>query len=169
MRLANSLRAAIFATGAVFLIFYQDHSVEVGMMVLLFVTATLAVAGVLTNRSSAKQYLAPTALSVVVALLTLVFLLVENDKLFSFRALVFVFAIGMAVYEFGLSRKANPDDVLELRIAAVIGLLTGLVFSLAPLDVGNAVGFLSAYLAISATQRAVWAASPTNGKRTRNG
>jgi hypothetical protein len=169
VRLANSVRAAIFGTAAAFLIFYQDHSVEVGMMVLLFVTAALAISGVVTNRASAKQYLVPTALSVVVALLTLVFLLVENDKLFSFRALVFVFAIGMAVYEFVLSRKANPDDVLELRIAAGIGLLTGLVFSLAPLDVGNAVGFLSAYLAISATQRAVWAASPTNGKKTRNG
>lgn len=169
MRLVNSLRAAIFATGAVFLIFYQDHSVEVGMMVLLFVTAALAIAGVVTNRPSAKQYLVPTALSVVVALLTLVFLLVENDRLFSFRALVFVLAVGMAVYEFVLSRKANPDDVLELRIAVSIGLLTGLLFSLAPLDVGNAVGFLSAYLAISATQRAVWAASPTNGKKTQNG
>jgi hypothetical protein len=75
----------------------------------------------------------------------------------------------MAVYEFALSRKANPDDVLELRIAAGIGLLTGLVFSLAPLDVGNAVGFLSAYLAISAVQRAVWAATPTNGKKSENG
>ena len=169
MRLANSVRAVIFAAAATFLIFYQDHSVEVGMMVLLFATAALAVAGVVTNRSSAKQYLIPTTLSVVVAILTLVLLLVENERLFSFKALVFVFAIGMAVYEFVLSRKANPDDVLELRIAAGIGLLTGLVFSLAPLDVGNAVGFLSAYLAISATQRAVWAASPTNGKKTRNG
>ena len=169
MRLANSVRAAIFATAAVFLIFYQDHSVEVGMLVLLFVTSALAVAGVVTNRSSVKEYLIPTALSFSVAIFTLVFLLVENDKLFSFRALVFIFAIGLAVYEFVLSRKANPDDVLELRIAAGIGLLTGLVFSLAPLDVGNAVGFLSAYLAISATQRAVWAASPTNGKKTRNG
>lgn len=169
MRLANSLRAAIFATGAAFLIFYQDHSVEVGMMVLLLVTAALAVSGVLTSRSSVKEYLIPTALSGVVAALTLVFLLVENDRSFSFRALVFVFAVGMAVYEFALSRKANPDDVLELRIAAGIGLLTGLVFSLAPLDVGNAVGFLSAYLAISAVQRAVWAATPTNGKKSDNG
>jgi hypothetical protein len=169
MRLANSVRAAIFATGAAFLIFYQDHSVEVGMSVLLFVTATLAIAGVATNRSSAREYFVPTTLAFVVAALALVFLLVESDKLFSFRALVFVFAIGMAVYEFVLSRKAKPDDVLELRIASGLGLLAGLVFLLAPLDVGNAVGFLSAYLAISATQRAVWAASPTNGKKTRNG
>ena len=169
MRLANSVRAAIFATGAAFLIFYQDHSVEVGMMVLLYVTAALAIAGVVTNRSAAKEYLIPTSLSGVVAVLTLVSLSVENERLVSFRALVFLFAIVLAIYEFVLSRKANPDDVLELRIAAGIGLLTGLVFSLAPLDVGNAVGFLSAYLAISAVQRAVWAASPTNRKKTTDG
>jgi hypothetical protein len=138
------------------------------MLVLLFVSAALAVAGVVTNKFSVKEYLIPTALSGVVAVLTLVFLVVENDRPFSFRALVFVFAVGMAVHEFALSRKANPDDVLELRIAAGIGLLTGLVFSLAPLDVGNAVGFLSAYLAISAVQRAVWAATPTNGKKSDN-
>ena len=165
MRLANSVRAAIFAAGAGFLIFYQDHSVEVGLMVLLLVTAALAIAGVVTKRSAAKEHLIPTALSSLVAVLSLVALLVENERLISFRALVFIFAIGMAAYELVFSRKANPDDVLELRIASGIGLLTGLVFSLAPLDVGNAVGFLSAYLAISSVQRAVWAASPTNGKK----
>ena len=63
------------------------------------------------------------------------------------------------------SRKAHPDDVLELRISAGLGLITGLVFSLAPLDELNAVGFLSAYLALSAVQRAVWAASPTNRRK----
>ena len=74
----------------------------------------------------------------------------------------------MAIYELAISRKAAADDVLELRISAGLGLITGLVFSLAPLDELNAVGFLSAYLALSAVQRAVWAASPTNRKKTKN-
>jgi hypothetical protein len=64
-----------------------------------------------------------------------------------------------------LSRKAKTEDVLELRISATLGAMTGLVFYFAPLDDLNAVGFFSAYLALSAVQRAVWAAGPTKGKK----
>ena len=88
-----------------------------------------------------------------------------TDELFAFRSIVFLFVMAMAILEFVLSRKAHPDDVLELRISAALSLITGLVFSLAPLDELNAVGFLSAYLALSAVQRAVWAASPTNRRK----
>lgn len=174
MRLMNSLRAAVFAIGAIFLIFSQDHSVSVGMRVLQFVTSALAFSGLLIfatarTKTSAKTYALPSAIAFIIALMT--YALAGKtvgevaDDLFAFRAIVFLFVMAMAVYELVLSRKAHPDDVLELRISAGLGLITGLVFSLAPLDELNAVGFLSAYLALSAVQRAVWAASPTNRKK----
>ena len=170
----NSLRAAVFAIGAIFLIFSQDHSVSVGMRVLQFVTSALAFSGLLIfatarTKTSAKTYALPSAIAFIIALMT--YALAGKtvgevaDDLFAFRAIVFLFVMAMAVYELVLSRKAHPDDVLELRISAGLGLITGLVFSLAPLDELNAVGFLSAYLALSAVQRAVWAASPTNRKK----
>jgi hypothetical protein len=81
---------------------------------------------------------------------------------------VVLFVGGMAVLEFILSLNAKQEDILELRISATLGFLTGLLFSFAPLDDLNAVGFFSAYLAISAVQRGVWAATPTNRKKIKN-
>jgi uncharacterized membrane protein HdeD (DUF308 family) len=49
---------------------------------------------------------------------------------------------------------------MELRISGAIGILTSVVFLVAPLDGLNAVGFFSAYLSILAVQRAIWLASP---------
>jgi hypothetical protein len=174
MRSSNVLRASVFSIGAIFLIFSQDHSVSVGMRVLQFVTAALAFGGLILYRSSKarspfKNFAVPAGIAFVIAAMTYVFggqyEGEVTDELFAFRSVVFLFVMAMAIYELVLSRKAHPDDVLELRISAGLGLITGLVFSLAPLDELNAVGFLSAYLALSAVQRAVWAASPTNRRK----
>ena len=174
MRSSNVLRASVFSIGAIFLIFSQDHSVAVGMRVLQFVTAALAFGGLILFRIAKakyalKNFAIPAGIAFVIAAMTYVFggqyEGEVTDELFAFRSIVFLFVMAMAIYELVLSRKAHPDDVLELRISAGLGLITGLVFSLAPLDELNAVGFLSAYLALSAVQRAVWAASPTNRRK----
>lgn len=174
MRSSNVLRASVFSIGAIFLIFSQDHSVAVGMRVLQFVTAALAFGGLILFRIAKakyafKNFAIPAGIALVIAAMTYVFggqyEGEVTDELFAFRSVVFLFVMAMAIYELALSRKAHPDDVLELRISAGLGLITGLVFSLAPLDELNAVGFLSAYLALSAVQRAVWAASPTNRRK----
>jgi hypothetical protein len=174
MRSSNVLRAVVFSIGAIFLIFSQDHSVAVGMRVLQFVTAALAFGGLILFRITKakyafKNFAIPAGIAFVIAAMTYVFggqyEGEVTDELFAFRSVVFLFVMAMAIYELVLSRKAHPDDVLELRISAGLGLITGLVFSLAPLDELNAVGFLSAYLALSAVQRAVWAASPTNRRK----
>jgi hypothetical protein len=177
MRSSNVLRAAAFAIGAIFLIFSQDHSVGIGMNVLKFVTAGLAFGGIVLYRiaktkTAFKDYAIPAGIAFVVTLMTVAFggqYQGEGTALFAFRSIVSLFVVSMAIYELAMSRKAHPDDVLELRISAGLGAITGLVFLLAPLDELNAVGFLSAYLALSAVQRAVWAASPTNRKKRTNG
>ena len=174
MRSSNVLRAVVFSIGAIFLIFSQDHSVSVGMRVLQFVTAALAFGGLILFRITKgkyalKNFAIPAGIAFVIAAMTYVFggqyEGEVTDELFAFRSVVFLFVMAMAIYELVLSRKAHPDDLLELRISACLGLITGLVFSLAPLDELNAVGFLSAYLALSAVQRAVWAASPNNRRK----
>ena len=174
MRSSNALRAAAFSIGAILLIFSQDHSVAIGMRVLQFVTAALAFGGLILYRTSKaispfKNFAIPAGIAFVIAAMTYVFggqyEGEVTDELFAFRSIVFLFVMAMAIYELVLSRKAHPDDVLELRISAGLGLITGLVFSLAPLDELNSVGFLSAYLALSAVQRAVWAATPSNRRK----
>jgi hypothetical protein len=178
MRSSNILKAAVFFVGAMFLIFSQDHSVAVGMNVLKFVAAALAFGGLILFRtaktkSAFKDFAIPAALAFVIAMMTVVFggqyEGEVTDELFAFRSIVFLFVIGTAIYELVISRKAHSDDVLELRISVGLGALTAAVFAFAPLDELNAVGFLSAYLALSAVQRAVWAATPTNRKKSKNG
>mgnify|MGYP006902220571 CR=1 FL=1 len=177
MRSLNILRSIVLSIGAAYLIFYQDHSAPVGTRVLQFVTVGLVVGTLVLFKISKpqltiKEIAAPTSIAFLTAVLALAFgwqfAGEGTDELFVLRSLVFLFVFGMAVLEFTLSFKANPEDVLELRISATLGAITGLLFAFAPLDDLNAVGFLSAYLALSAVQRGVWAATPTNRKKKEN-
>jgi hypothetical protein len=174
MRSLNILRSIVLAIGAAYLIFSQDHSSPVGIRVLQFISFALVIGPLVMLRISKlkltlKEIAIPTSIAFVIAVMTVLFggqyEGEDTDELFVLRSLVFLFAVGMAALEFLLSRKAKPEDVLELRISSTLGAITGLVFYFAPLDDLNAVGFFSAYLALSAVQRAVWAAGPTKGKK----
>jgi len=172
MRSLNALRAVVLSFGAAYLIFNQDHSVAVGKFILSVVTVALVLGSVVIQRIpklkiSFRDILAPTAIAFIVAVLSLV--LVGDQDLLQFKALVIIFVVAMAVLESVLSTKAEPGEKIELRISAALGILTGLLFLLAPLNDLNAVGFFSAYLAISAVQRAVWASGPSKGKKLANG
>ena len=170
MRSANILRASIFAIAAAFLIFNQDHSITVGTTVLQFVTAGIAFGGLvlIKTETSTKRSLiiAPATIAAFVLVLTFVFSSGGTDEsnLAVFTGLVAILAGGTAIAEFVFSRQAVEGDKLELRISSALGLLTAFVFWLAPLDALNAVGFLSAYLSVSAVQRAIWAAAPMKKK-----
>jgi peptidoglycan/LPS O-acetylase OafA/YrhL len=177
MRQLNILRSIVLSTGAGYLIFSQDHSAPVGILVLQFVSIALFIGSLVMLRVSSlkltlKEIAIPTGIALMVAIMTVAFggqYAGENtDELFTLRSLVVLFVVGMAVLELVLSRNAKPEDVLELRISATLGALTGLLFCFAPLDDLNSVGFFSAYLAISAVQRGVWAATPTNRKKKKN-
>lgn len=178
MRSLNILRSIVLAIGAAYLIFSQDHSSSVGIRVLQFVSFALVIGSLVMLRLpklklTFKEILIPTALAFVVGAMTVLFgeqfAGEATDELLVLRSLVSLFVLGMAALEFSLSRKANPEDVLELRISAALGVLAGILFCFAPLDDLNAVGFFSAYLAISSVQRAIWAAGPSNGKKSGNG
>ena len=170
MRLLNALRAVVLSIGAGYLIFSQDHSAGVGLLVIQLVSTALAVGGIIifaSTKSGVSDLGAPIAIAILVSAMT--FILGNQDELFTFKTLVILFTLLMAILEFVLAMKANSGDAIELRISAGIGALTAMLFLLAPLNDLNAVGFFSAYLAISAVQRAVWAAGPTNRKKSANG
>jgi len=169
MKSVNILRASVFAVGATFLIFIQDHSVPVGMGVLQFTTGALAIGGLALyvvgeTKTNPKAILVPAAVAGFVLSVTIIFgsqsLLDAESRLLVFKSLVALFAGGTAIAELLFSSSADEGDKLELRLASAIGLVTGFVFWLAPLDGLNAVGFFSAYLSVSAVQRAIWAAAP---------
>ena len=170
MRSANILRASIFAIAAAFLIFNQNHSVANGTTVLQFVAAGLAFGGLvlIKTETTTKRSLiiAPAAIAAFVLALSFMFSSggTTESNLAVFTGLVAILAGGTAIAEFVFSLRAVDGDKLELRISSAIGLLTGLVFWLAPLDSLNAVGFLSAYLSVVAVQRAIWAAAPAKNK-----
>ncbi len=168
MRSLNALRAVVLSFGAAYLIFSQDHSVAVGLFILQVVTVALVVGAIGIQRIpklkvTIRDIFTPSVIALAVAVLSLV--VVGEQDLFQFKALVILFAVAMAVLEIVLSAKADSGEKTELRISATLGALTGLLFVVAPLNDLNAVGFFSAYLAISAVQRAVWAAGPSKGKK----
>lgn len=177
MFLTNLLRSIIFAVAAVFLIFIQDHSVVLGATVLLVVSALVGFAGLLTIlRKEGKENFAASLFASVIALTVSMFLLTTNGflglqntegDLFLFRILAAIFVGGLALSELAQSFRAEVGDRLEFRISTALGILAALIFVVAPLNDVNAVGFLSAYFALSAAQRGIWLATP--GKQVKNG
>ena len=170
MRSANIIRATVFAIAAAFLIFIQNHSVSVGTMVLHLTTAALTLGGlvILIKQKTNRLVVAvPTVVAATVFLLSLVFSGggTAESRLGVFTFLVAFLAGATAIAELVFSFDAEAGDKLELRISSAIGLVAGFFFWLAPLDDLNAVGFFSAYLSVSAVQRALWAAAPNNRKK----
>lgn len=177
MFLSNLLRSIVFAVAAIFLIFIQDHSVVLGATVLLIVSALVGfIALLVVIRREVKENFASDLFVAAISLTVSMYLLTTNGflglqntegDLVIFRAMTAVFIGGIALTELLQSRKAQSGDRLEFRISAGVGLIATVLFSLAPLNDVNAVGFLSAYLAISAAQRGIWLATP--GKQVKNG
>jgi len=178
VRSLNILRSVILAIAAAYLIFSQDHSAPIGIQVMQFVSVGLVIGSLVLYKIpklniNLKDIAIPTTIAFVIAIMAVLFggqyEGEDTDELFVFRALVFLFVLSMSFFELFISLNAKPEDVLELRISSVLGGVTGLLFFFAPLDDLNAVGFFSAYLALSAVQRAVWASGPSNGKKVPSG
>lgn len=168
---ANLLRAIVYAIGAGFLIFTQDHSISVGATAIEFVGAAVTLAGgalmMIPNIKVPARILAvPVFTSFAVALFLAQINEIQSQEnssmgLFTFRMAVAVFVVAPAINELWLAMDSTGLDRTELFISAGIGMVTGLIYLFIPLDAVNAVGILSAYFAISAVQRAIWVATPS--------
>ena len=176
MRSKNILRSLFLAIGAVYLIFSQDHSAAVGIIVFQFMTIAIGAAGVSLAFSKKEKIrlvdlFTPEGVALVLGLVVFVYDPTQNadDQLIYLKVFVALFAFVVALTELNLSRHCLKEDELELRISAALGIITALTFAFAPLNALNAVGLFSAYLALSAVQRAVWAATPKNEEKENNG
>lgn len=173
MRLVNLLRVVVFAAAAGYLIFTQDHSVTTGAVALEFAGTALTIGGaaliMIPDLNVSKKLL---VLPTVVAFACAYFIFMVGElqtehlnppNIIAFRILVALFVGSIAIMELVLSFDKDVVDQLDLRISAGIGLLTTAIFALVPLNDVNAVGILSAYLAVSAIHRAIWILSPKKG------
>jgi len=171
MRIANLLRVIVFAISAGYLIFTQDHSFVTGANALEYAGTALCIAGGALMMIPSQSRVAPSVLLLPTitsgSIAYFLFLTGEmssehinpsNDVVF--RLLVAVFIMGFAANELGLSFSKAGGDKLELRISAYLGIGFALLFLVTPLNDVNAVGFLSAYFALSAVQRAIWVSTP---------
>jgi hypothetical protein len=165
---ANLLRAITFAGGAAFLIFSQNHSLTLGVNILLYLTTATSIGGLalllIPNiKTSITNLLAPSAIALLIfcyGISTWFGGVDATDKTLStLRVLFGLFVVALAVTELAQSFLEKNEDTLELRISAGIGILAALVFFLVPMDILNTLGILSAYLALSAVQRGVWMAT----------
>jgi hypothetical protein len=170
---ANLLRVITYAGAAAVLIFSQNHSLVLGVNILLFLATSLGLGGfallLIPNiRASRENLIAPSLVSVLIFMFGLDTWYFHIDataqNLYLLNTLLALIIGALAVTELVQSFIDTKEDVLELRISAGIGIVFALVLGLAQLDVLNALGTLSAYLAISAVQRAVWIATAKTGK-----
>ena len=166
---ANLLRSIVYAIAAGFLIFSQDHSLSIGATAIEYAGSAITLAGgalmlIPAVKVPPRILLAPVIASFGVAY----FLMLTNEinaqettekGMFAFRMAIAVFVVVPAINELWLAMNSEGVDKAELFISAGLGFVAGLIYLFVPLDAVNAVGILSAYLALSAVQRAIWIAS----------
>ena len=168
----NLLRAVTFLGGAGVLIFSQNHSLTLGVNVVLYLATATSIAGfamlmIPGIRVTPLSLILPSGGAFVVMLYGISSwwgsIGADARTLQTLNILIALFIGTIAVTELVQSFTELDEDTLELKISAAIGILSALIFVFVPMDIINSLGILSAYLAISAVQRAVWIA--TAGKK----
>ena len=174
MKIINLFYAIAFAVASGYIIFTQDHSVVTGANALQYVgTALFFAGGALLAIPGIdipwKIVLAPMTFGFLAAYMLFLYGELQNplpfmDNTVFLRVLIGLFISSIAATELAMAFEKS-GDLLELRISAGIGLVFSLLFLLVPMDDVNTVGFLSAYFAISAVQRAIWLVTPDGARK----
>jgi uncharacterized membrane protein HdeD (DUF308 family) len=162
------IRAIIFVAVGLFITFTQSHSAATGLFSLAVFGIGLAVANIAATIWDKRNYLSVdslplTFISLAVGLFAA--LIPQTDP--TAQALAFVYLVaGWAVIagalelylanRSGFRTRAGKDGL----ITAVLGLALGLLFLIAQLDIGSAVGFFGTYLVISGVHLAIAALTP---------
>ena len=169
MKIALALRAAISLSVGIFITFSQSHSASIGLIALAIFGIGYAilnsVGGAIWGKGITSVESLP--LSVVAVIVGVFALLIPSGDSFA-QAMAFIYLVtgwGLVAgaFELYLARRSglktrNGKDAL---INAVLSLLLGLLFLVAPLDIVSAVGFFGAYLALSGIHLAIAAATPS--------
>jgi uncharacterized membrane protein HdeD (DUF308 family) len=168
MKFVLAFRAAISFAVGVFITFNQSHSAATGLLALGIFGIGYSVlnavgTGIWGKGLTAVENMPLTVASFIVGLLA--FLVPATDSLAQQLAFIYLvtgwglisgsFELYLARRE-GFGSRRGKDSVLN----AAFGLLLGVLFLVAPLDIVSAVGFFGAYLALSGTHLAIAAATP---------
>ncbi len=170
MRQTNALRAAVSFAVGIFITFSQSHSANVGLLALAIFALGFAVTNAAGSAIWGKGMAAIEAMPLtLVALLIGVFAIMAGSSAAAttaFVGLVTVWGLVSGAFELYLARRASLKSVegREYLLSAVLSIVLGLLFLVAPLDIVSAVGFFGAYLVVSAVQLGVAAASPNTAK-----
>jgi hypothetical protein len=168
MKIVLALRAAISFAVGIFITFNQSHSAATGLLALSIFGLGFAVlnaigTGVWGKGLTAVENMPLTVASFIIGLLAI--LVPASDPVAQQLAFIYLvtgwgliagsFELYLARRE-GFKTRMGKDSLLN----AGFGLLLGLLFLIAPLDIVSAVGFFGAYLALSGIHLAIAAATP---------
>jgi hypothetical protein len=168
MKIVLALRAAISMAVGLFITFNQSHSAATGLFALAIFGIALAVLNGVGTALWGKGLTAVENMPLTVAafIIGLLALLVPATDLLA-QQLAFIYLVtgwGLIAgsFELYLARRAgfSSQNGKDHSINAGFGLLLGVLFLVAPLDIVSAVGFFGAYLVLSATHLGIAAATP---------
>lgn len=168
MRISQGLKSALSFGVGMFITFSADHSAQIGLIALAIFAIGLAILNVAVALIQSRGVAAIESIPLSVISLTIglfaAFLVFQADnegKIGAFIALVTTWGLLAGVMELYQSRKTRGTSASrDYLISAVLALLLGVLFLVAPLDIISAVGFFGAYLVLSAVHIGIAAASP---------
>lgn len=168
MRISQGLKAALSFAVGLFITFSALHSAQIGLIALAIFATGLAIVNVAVALVQQRGVAAIESIPLSVISLTIglfaTFLVFQSDdegKIGAFIALVTTWGLLVGVMELYQSRKTRGTRASrDYLISAVLALLLGALFLVAPLDIVSAVGFFGAYLVLSAVHVGIAAATP---------
>lgn len=170
MRQTNALRAAVSFAVGLFITFSQSHSANIGLLSLAIFGLAFAASNAAGSAIWGKGMAAIEAMPLtLVSLLIGIFAIMASSSeaaSTAFIGLVTVWGLVSGAFELYLARRASLKSAIgrEYILSAVLSIVLGLLFLVAPLDIVSAVGFFGAYLIVSGVQLGVAAASPATAK-----
>ena len=168
MKIVLALRAAISFAVGIFITFNQSHSAATGLFALAIFGLGYAVlnaigTGVWGKGLTAVENMPLTVAAFLIGLLAI--LVPGTDPVAQQLAFIYLvtgwglisgsFELYLARRE-GFKSRMGKDNLLN----AGFGLLLGVLFLIAPLDIVSAVGFFGAYLVLTGTHLGISAATP---------
>lgn len=167
MRIVIALRATISLAIGLFITFNPSHSPSTGLLSLAIFGISFAVLNATATAIWGKGLMAVENMPLTVAafLIGLLAILVpsadSSAQVHAFIYLVTGWGLISGSFELYLSRRAGfrTRSGKDSLINAGFGLLLGILFLLAPLDIVSAVGFFGAYLVLSGVHLGIAAAT----------
>lgn len=168
MKIVLALRATISFGVGLFITFNQSHSAATGLFALAIFGLGYAVlnaigTGFWGKGLTAVENMPLTVASFIIGLLAVLVPTTDpSAQALAFNYLVTGWGLISGSFELYLARREGFKTQMgkDSLLNAGFGLLLGVLFLVAPLDIVSAVGFFGAYLVLSATHLAIAAGTP---------